>query len=159
MEEVADDRAATEGGVAHACVGKWHLVAGRQQRDHPNTVGFGHYSGALNGLGDYSSWERTVDGESETVDRYATSQNVDDALRWIDLQGGEPWFLWLAFNAPHTPFHLPPADLHTSAGLSGDAQDVDGNLTERFGENVRATQVGKALRNEWFKLPRYPRSD
>jgi arylsulfatase A-like enzyme len=25
----------------------------------------------------------------------------------------EPWFLWVAFNAPHRPFHHPPADLHS----------------------------------------------
>jgi arylsulfatase B len=138
---------ATGDGVAHACVGKWHLVAGRQQPGHPNTVGFGHYSGALNGLGDYFSWERTVDGESETVDRYATSQNVDDALRWIDLQGDEPWFLWLAFNAPHTPFHLPPAGLHTSAGLSGDAQDIDGNPLPYYQAAIEAmdSEIGRLL--------------
>lgn len=31
-------------------------------------------------------------------------------------QGTNSWFLWVAFNAPHTPLHRPPNDLHTYTG-------------------------------------------
>ena len=40
---------------------------------------------------------------------YATTVNVNDAIAWIDDQT-KPWFLWMAFNAPHSPFQRPPDD-------------------------------------------------
>jgi arylsulfatase A-like enzyme len=42
---------------------------------------------------------------------YATTDVVDDALAWIQARSTQPWFAWVAFNAPHTPLHVPPASL------------------------------------------------
>lgn len=105
---------------AAACVGKWHLSnAMNGGAAHPAMAGFGHFAGMLTGqLPDYSSWPRTVDGVTATSTRYATSAQVDDALAWLAAQRG-PWLLWLAFNAPHSPFHLPPRDLHDYDRLEG----------------------------------------
>jgi len=131
---------------AHACVGKWHL-ARRVETEHPNQAGFSHYSGALVGLGSYSSWEKIVNGESVAVSRYATSENVDDAGEWIATQGEQPWFLWLAFNAPHTPFHLPPAALHSSSALSGSTEDIEANPEPYYRAAIEAmdTEIGRLL--------------
>ena len=38
-----------------------------------------------------------------------------------------PWFLWLAYTAPHTPFHLPPTHLLSNNSLSGNAIDINQN--------------------------------
>jgi arylsulfatase A-like enzyme len=60
-----------------------------------------------------------VNGVSSTSTVYATTAVVDSALAWI--QGtSEPWFCYLAFNAPHYPYHVPPAGLHHEdlSGLS-----------------------------------------
>jgi len=43
---------------------------------------------------------------------YATTRNVSDATDWIRQHRGQPWFLVLSFNAPHTPVHAPPDALH-----------------------------------------------
>ena len=43
----------------------------------------------------------------------ATTDTTDDAAAWIAARGAAPWFLWLGYNAPHTPFHKPPDGLHT----------------------------------------------
>jgi arylsulfatase A-like enzyme len=43
---------------------------------------------------------------------------VNDARDFIDLQKGS-WFVWLALNAPHSPFHVPPLDLHSYDYLDG----------------------------------------
>lgn len=105
--------AATGATIPTAAFGKWHL-AGTDNggAEHPNRAGFSHFAGALGGeLDDYNRWERTVDGETSTVGTYATTRVVDDARRWIDAQG-EPWFALVAFHAPHTPIHAPPAALH-----------------------------------------------
>jgi arylsulfatase A-like enzyme len=39
----------------------------------------------------------------------------------------QPWFLWLAYTAPHGPFHLPPAELHTRHDLSGEYANISVN--------------------------------
>ena len=40
-------------------------------------------------------------------------ETVDDALELIQSARSDPWFAYVAFNAPHAPFHKPPANLHT----------------------------------------------
>ncbi len=95
-----------------ACIGKWHLGS---DADSPNTIGgWPYFSGALGGgLGDFYSWQKTVNGTTaNNYSTYATTDNVNDSIAWINQQGTHSWFLWLAFNAPHTPHHRPPNDLH-----------------------------------------------
>lgn len=97
-----------------ACIGKWHLstnqLGGNQ---HPNLMGFDDYIGNIDGmLDDYYNWEKVTNNVSETITNYATTENVNDAIKWVDLQS-KPWLLWLSFNAVHTPFHKPPSNLHS----------------------------------------------
>lgn len=102
-----------------AAVGKWHLT-----NDHvpdwvsaPRRAGFDSYAGPIGNLdakgprsGDYFDWEKVVDGRVMRTQRYATSDTVDDALaRATTLP--QPWLLYVAFPAPHAPFHEPPAEL------------------------------------------------
>ena len=131
-------------GYASASIGKWHVGGGNQGAV---VYGFDYFAGrSRGGLGNYFSWEKSVNGTLEQVDNYATSENVDDALEWIGNRGGQPWFLWLAFNAPHTPFHLPPEELH-SASLSGDAQDIRDHPRTYYDAAIEAmdTEIGRLL--------------
>lgn len=100
-------------GSAHArgYFGKWHLGSGAGS--HPNDQGWTDFAGILGGgVGDYYRWGRDVNGVTRRSTTYTTTQIVDDALAWIGAQTG-PWVCVVAFNAPHTPFHAPPANLHT----------------------------------------------
>ena len=110
IPEVLDlDRA----GYAHAAIGKWHLGATDHGPMTPNLQGFSHFAGALAGsLPSYHAWEKVTDGVASRSSTYATTENVDDALAWIGQQSS-PWFVYLAFNAPHVPFDKPPRDLHS----------------------------------------------
>ena len=105
--------------LAH--IGKWHLGSAATS---PSTLGgWPHFSGALGGgVNNYTNWAKTVNGVTATTTNYATSDNVDDAADWIDAQGTNSWFLWLAFNAPHTPLHRPPNNLHTYTGMLSQRQ-------------------------------------
>jgi arylsulfatase A-like enzyme len=49
----------------------------------------------------------------------------------VKLGEFQPWFLWLAYTAPHTPLHLPPSDMHTRE-LSGTQEDINANPREYF---------------------------
>lgn len=109
-------------GYSTAAIGKWHLADNRNGwLDHPNRVGFGHYSGLLTGEPhSYFAWNQTVDGEVSGATGYTPTDKVDDAIEWIDEQGDTPWFLWFSFNLPHIPVHLPPQE-----SLQGDYSSID----------------------------------
>ena len=82
--------------------------------EHPNRIGFDHYSGgATGGVASYFAWNKVVDGEVAGAVGYAPTDKVDDAIAWIEAQGGNPWFMWFGFNLPHTPLHTPPDDTRT----------------------------------------------
>lgn len=137
----------TQGAYAHAAIGKWHLGS-RDVGDERNPLlhGFEHFSGTLGnfraGHSSYFSWMKTVDGEGRRHERYATSDQVDDAVARIDAMP-QPWFLWLAFNAPHSPMHAPPAELH-SYELSGNPASTS---VEHYHAAVEAmdTEIGRLL--------------
>ena len=99
-------------GYRHGSIGKWHL--GGQPTDPNVRGGWAHFSGSLPCcLDDYFRWSKTVNGVTTMSTNYATTDNVNDAITWIRQQGTTNWFLWLAFNAPHEPFHKPPNSLHS----------------------------------------------
>lgn len=92
-----------------ALVGKWHL--GGRNADHPNEMGFDYYSGATGGsVGNYFNWSKTTNGSTVQSTTYATTDTANEAIQAIRTLP-EPWFLVVSFNAPHTPYHEPPANL------------------------------------------------
>jgi arylsulfatase B len=113
-----------------AVVGKWHVSGNNAAANIPASFGAAHFAGFLTGaLTDYSNWRITVNGVASSTSNYATTELTDRAMSWMSTQQ-QPWFLWLAYNAPHTPFHTPPANLYTQAGLkNGTATD---NRTKYF---------------------------
>ncbi len=141
--------------------GKWHLTAGMGQSVNmsPCTVGgWPAFAGAISGaLGSYTSWTKVVTtltppgtGATATA-TYATTDVVNDAVPWIQAQAAanKPWFAWVAFHAPHTPFHLPsPTSLCPSyASLSGTAGDISANPRAYYNAAVEAmdTEIGRLL--------------
>ncbi len=111
-------------GYSSAVIGKWHLAGDDDDYGHPAELGVEHFAGVLSGqLADYFHWTKVENGAPVDVDEYATTTFTDDAIAWIDQQEG-PWFLWLAYTAPHSPLHLPPADLHDRTDLTGTPLDI-----------------------------------
>lgn len=97
-------------GYASSAIGKWHL-GGQQGLMHPNNSGFGHYAGSLGGgVPDYFNWMKVVDGQSSMSTTYATTDTTNEALAAVTSMP-EPWFAWVSFNAPHSPWHVPPSTL------------------------------------------------
>lgn len=101
-------------GYAHAAIGKWHMHEVGDGIVVPRTVGgWGHFRGTMVGqVPSYYSWPYVRDGVLSTERTYITTQQVDDTLEWVGQQSG-PWVCYLAFCAPHLPFEVPPAHLHT----------------------------------------------
>lgn len=100
-----------------AIVGKWHL-GHSSLKYHPLNRGFTHFYGFLNGNIDYFTHER--EGELDwhndfapCYDKgYSTDLLADEAIRNIRSYSKEsPFFLYLAFNAPHSPLQAKKEDL------------------------------------------------
>jgi arylsulfatase A-like enzyme len=113
--------------IAKAQFGKWHLHPPRPESNYqkPTLLGYDTYAGNFSGvLMSYYRWNKISKGVADTCAKYATSDLVDDAVAWIGEQGTRPCFLWLGFNAPHTPLHLPPKGLYSDTTLSGTQADI-----------------------------------
>ncbi|MFC5683139.1 sulfatase [Flavobacterium sp. MAHUQ-51] len=92
-------------GYATAIIGKWHL--GELPYFHPLKRGFDHFFGTLEGDSYY------LTGQAKKIERnykkiqpdslpYLTDAFGDEAVSFIKKQK-RPFFLYLAFNAPHVP--------------------------------------------------------
>ena len=131
-------------GYNHAVIGKWHLS---KSTSNPNDMGVGYYAGILSGgVKSYSDWNLTQNGQTSNSNEYTTTKFTDLAIDWIDDQS-EPWFLWLAYNAPHTPFHLPPNNLHSQGNLPTDEASIDANPTPYYMAMIEAmdSEMGRLL--------------
>ncbi len=99
------------GGYFTAMTGKWHL------KQQPTDFGFDRYFGHLSGACNYFSGDNTfrLNGEAWKVSDegfYTTVANVNFALEFLAeaRATSKPWYLHIAFNAPHAPLHALPAD-------------------------------------------------
>lgn len=107
-------------GYRTALVGKWHL--GEQDACHPLNRGFDEFFGFLGGGRNYfpdaagavkqkgHSYTRLVRGREPVVEtEYMTYAFGREAVAFINRQKGgtQPFFLYLAFNAVHTPLQAP----------------------------------------------------
>jgi arylsulfatase A-like enzyme len=100
-------------GYQTAITGKWHL--GHSRRAYlPNARGFDHSYGHLNGAIDYFSHEREGgldwhrNGKSVREAGYSTDLLASEAVGFIRGRDRKrPFFLYAAFNAPHTPLQAP----------------------------------------------------
>jgi arylsulfatase A-like enzyme len=105
-------------GYATALVGKWHLGYGREH--HPLARGFDDYFGFLVGMHNFllhkdaeaefgTAYSRNMiyrNREVQKLDGYTTDLFTDESLAFINRQNEKPWFLYLAYNAVHTPLEV-----------------------------------------------------
>ncbi|TYK66264.1 sulfatase-like hydrolase/transferase [Colwellia echini] len=118
-----------ERGYATAAYGKWHL--GNADRFHPTKRGFDEFYGFRGGDRSYFSYgpnnklphndkrmERGF-GKFEEPKEYLTDQLGTEASDFITRHKDNPFFIYLAFNAPHTPMEATEKDLAQFPQLTG----------------------------------------
>ncbi|HTR42189.1 MAG TPA: sulfatase-like hydrolase/transferase [Pseudomonadales bacterium] len=138
-----------------ASFGKWHLggtSTAIYDTDSPYlTGGWTNFQGFYSPqVASYFNWTKWSNGISFNTTNYTTLDQVHDATNFIETQGTNRWFLWLAFNAPHSPYHLPPTNLLTSPkylALSGTTQDVNTNTRPYYEAMIQSldTEIGVLL--------------
>jgi arylsulfatase A-like enzyme len=112
-------------GYTTGLVGKWHL--GAHPSFHPNQRGFDEFFGFLGGGHTYlqdaniGGPEYRVplqfNGQERPFDGYLTDMLGSEAAAFALRHEGKPWFLYLAFNAPHTPLSVPEERLAPFSGM------------------------------------------
>ncbi|MEM6779284.1 MAG: arylsulfatase [Planctomycetota bacterium] len=112
-------------GYHTAMTGKWHL------KQEPTDFGFQRYFGHLSGACNYFRGDGTfrLNGEPWSVpssDFYTTVANVDYGLQFLREadQTEQPWYLYIAFNAPHAPLQALPQDFAKYEGRYDAGWDV-----------------------------------
>ncbi len=107
-----------DAGYATALVGKWHQ--GFDEAHHPQSRGFDDYFGFLVGghnfllhkdaepkFGTAHSHDLIYRGrEVQRLDGYTTDLFTDEALGFMNRNAAKPWFLYVAYNAVHTPLEI-----------------------------------------------------
>ena len=100
-----------QAGYRTVMAGKWHLD------NEPTDRGFGRYFGHLSGATNFFTGDETFRIEGQPFndfdqDFYTTDANTDYALRVLeeDAESDKPFFLYLAYNAPHYPLHVKKRD-------------------------------------------------
>ena len=130
--EITLPEAFTAAGTPHVLgtMGKWHL--GGDNSAYQTLGGWDEFYGINGGgVGDYFSWSKNSNGSVQNgFSTYSTRDQVDEAIGFIDRSenDGRPWLCWVAFNAPHSPFHNPAAtdpSLEPPGGYSVPSSNTD----------------------------------
>ncbi len=93
-------------GYYTAAMGKWHN--GSQPPYHPNNRGFDEFYGFCSGhWGNYFSPMLERNGEIIKGDGFVIDDFTNQAMDVIDRKKDQPFFIYLAYNTPHSPMQVP----------------------------------------------------
>jgi arylsulfatase A-like enzyme len=128
-------------GYATGLVGKWHLGGG--ERFHPQRRGFEEFFGFLGGAHPYfpSDEARIMRGNQRVDEKeYLTDALAREAVAFIEKHHEEPFFLYLAFNAVHTPMHADDARLEKFKEISDERRRTYAAMMSAMDDAIGAVQ-------------------
>ncbi|WP_372652176.1 arylsulfatase [Draconibacterium sp.] len=139
-------------GYKTGMIGKWHLGDNYPMR--PEDQGFDytlrHLSG---GIGQWGDWPNHLKGNRSYFDPalfengkmvesrgYCSDVFTDAAIQFLEENQTDPFFLYLAFNAPHDPLQVPQEyyemykDIDPASGFENDSRpfpEMNENMKEK----------------------------
>ncbi|MBI1900012.1 MAG: sulfatase-like hydrolase/transferase [Planctomycetia bacterium] len=137
-DEVTLAEAFRAAGYRTGCFGKWHN--GEQFPYTPTGQGFDEFFGFHNGhINNYFDAKLLRGSTPEPTRGYITDALAGEALRFIEPHRNRerPFFCYVAFNAPHSPFQVPDRDFDKfkAKGLADNVAAFYG-MCENVDENV-----------------------
>lgn len=144
-----------DAGYATAIVGKWHLGLS-QQAFLPQNRGFDHQYGHYLGMIDYFTHDRLggIDwhrnGAMLKEEGYTTDLMGDEAVRVIEQHDpDQPLFLYVPFNAPHTPLQAPDKYVKKYAHIEDESRRIFAGMVDAM--DVAIGRVIKALESKGMR--------
>lgn len=140
-EEVTIAEVFKQHGYQTACFGKWHN--GYHYPNHPNGQGFDEFFGFCGGhFPIYFDPELENNGKIVETSGFITDVLTDKALGWIKENKDKPFFCYIPYNAPHTPYQVPDAyfDKFEERGFDTQTATIYGmveNIDDNIGRIVR----------------------
>ncbi|WP_152285466.1 sulfatase-like hydrolase/transferase [Flavicella marina] len=142
LSEVMISEALKSKGYRTSAIGKWHVG------DHPNLYppkqGFDHWFGFPGGGMNY--WGRSKDAihtvyrngvkvdENELT--YLTDDFTDEAIQFINGKSEKPFFMYLAYNAPHAPNHATKKYLEQTKHIEYGGRSIYGAMVNAVDHNI-----------------------
>src|SRR5207249_624571 len=116
-------------GYATCAVGKWHLGGGPQLI--ATARGFDEFYGTVANTPSHFNPPNFIDTRIsfevhpiKDDDFYTTDAYAERAVDWISKQKDTPYFLYLAFNAPHTPLQATKKYLDRFPNLTDEKRQI-----------------------------------
>ncbi len=116
-------------GYRSVVLGKWHM--GNADRYHPLNRGFDEFYGFRGGARSFYAltqkeasdkpedrWQKGI-GKYEEPKQYLTDEIAEEACDFIDRNKDQAFFMYVSFNAVHSPLQAEKADLDKVEGLTG----------------------------------------
>ena len=138
-----------EAGYRTMMVGKWHL--GLERHHHPLNRGFDEFYGFLGGARSYWPYKEQDNpskGAKLQINRrpadeakeisYATDDFTDAAIDFMkrSKRAEEPFFVYLSYNAVHTPMEAKEEDIEQKSFISPKKRRIYAAMTKSMDENI-----------------------
>jgi arylsulfatase A-like enzyme len=142
LSEKMISEALKEEGYRTSAIGKWHV--GDHPDLYPTAQGFDHWfgfpGGGMNYWGEAKNDINTVYRNGIAVDEkeltYLTDDFTEEAIDFITKKDKKPFFIYLAYNAPHAPDHATKKYLEKTKHIEYAGRSVYAAMVNAVDENV-----------------------
>ena len=127
-------------GYVTGLIGKWHL--GESDAQHPQSRGFDEFFGFLTGAHSYFEADDKSKGPivrgkvKAKLDGYLTDVIATEATQFIERHKQKPFFLYVSFNAVHTPMEAPESALKEFAAVKDEKRRTYLAMTRKLDDAV-----------------------
>lgn len=144
-EEITVAEMLKDAGYSTGMVGKWHL--GHRLQYWPTNQGFDSFMGVAysNDMKPFDLYRGTQIIEKGIDQTTLSHKYADEAVRFINENKDEPFFLYYAENFPHRPLYYPPENEGRSD--AGDYGDTIETVDDAIGRIMTALRDAEIDRN------------
>ncbi|MCW2120316.1 sulfatase-like hydrolase/transferase [Flavobacterium sp. 7A] len=143
LSEKMIPEALKEQGYRTSAIGKWHL--GDHPSLYPNNQGFDYWfgfpGGAMNYWGEAKNEIQTIYRNGVKVPEneltYLTDDFTNETIKFINQKDKKPFFIYLAYNAPHAPDHATKQYLENTKHIEFGGRSVYAAMVNGVDNGVR----------------------
>lgn len=135
-EEITLAELLKNSGYKTGCFGKWHN--GSHYPNHPLGQGFDIFVGFTAGhWNNYFDTNLEFNGQQKKTNGYIADVITNEAIAFIEKNNDSPFFSYIAYNTPHSPFQVPDNYFNKfkARGLSDELSAIYG-MCENIDDNV-----------------------